>query len=579
LPKKVKLVVGADLNRTAGGIKVERVLEAFKELVDERPDATLILATRRHRTDYFNAFEWIDRARLWNKVKFIPHYDICREFPIRKSECDVWIDDDTCDFDLTAHGINLEAEKKGTRARKALFVTSYHPAKPAGNSALMRQWLKHLNGAGYSIDLVYYAMDKDTVDPQFLERDGWSYGRLIEVPVETPLVGANTTNLNLHVDDWCGPELCDAVDDLVSKNSYDVAIVNYVFLSATFLRIPAFTHRILLTHDRFADRNRRMLADGFTNAGWVSLDVAGEALGCRRADTVIALQDFEAAEFKSLIGPTSDVRVVSPVPPGSPVVRSAETERLRVGCLGSGNRVNETSLADLLSYWADNEVLLEKAELIVGGGLCDRLAAFVTKDVLARAKPRLVGSVDTLADFYENCDVVINPERGGTGIKIKSLDAMAHGMPLLSTVAGAIGLQSISEFHNIPDNAELARKIAEIAKDRTLLRGVQLETKGAWNFYLAKHRQALVELLGPEVDTSSQSGTDDHANSPVSHLKRYSKLQRFVFEPNGNPVPLLKAVLFNSTGEPRKFLRRIVLKKSGKPRPAFQEWFMQKRRK
>ena len=64
----------------------------------------------------------------------------------------------------------------------------------------------------------------------------------------------------------------------------------------------------LLTHDRFADRNKRMLADGFTNAGWVSVDVAGEALGCRRADTVIALQDFEATEFRSLIGPGSDVR-------------------------------------------------------------------------------------------------------------------------------------------------------------------------------------------------------------------------------------------------------------------------------
>ena len=189
-------------------------------------------------------------------------------------------------------------------------------------------------------------------------------------------------------------------------------------------------------------------------------------------------------------------------------MHSPETERLRVGCLGSGNRVNETSLADLLSYWAENEILLDKAELTVGGGLCDRLSAFVTKDVLARVKPRLVGSVDALTDFYKDCDVVINPERGGTGIKIKSLDAMAHGMPLLTTVAGAIGLQSTSKFHNLADNAELARKLAEIANDRSLLRQVEIETKGAWDFYLAKHRQTLVELLGPEVDGPSLSAAD-----------------------------------------------------------------------
>jgi hypothetical protein len=202
----------------------------------------------------------------------------------------------------------------------------------------------------------------------------------------------------------------------------------------------------------------------------------------------------------------------------------------------------------------------------------------VAKDVLARVKPRLVGSVDALSDFYKDCDVVINPERGGTGIKIKSLDAMAHGMPLLTTVAGAIGLQSTSEFHNLADNAELARKLAEVANDRSLLRQVETETKGAWDSYLAKHRQTLVELLGPEVDAPSQSAIDDRAISPISHLKRHSKLQRFLFEPNGIPVPLLKAVLFNSTGEPRILLRRIVLKKSGRPRPAFQEWFMQKRK-
>lgn len=576
--KSVNIRVGADLQETAGGMKVERLLEAFREIQQQRPDSTLYLSVKRGRTDYFNAFEWIDRAGLWKEITFIPYYDVCREFPIRKRECDVWIDDGTPDSDLTAQRFNLEAKNKGTRPRKALFVTSYHPAKPAGNSALMRQWLTHLNDAGYSIDVLYYAMDKGTFDPQFLERAGWNFGRVIEVPVETPLAGVNTTDLNLHVDDWCGPELCDAVDELVDKNSYDVAIVNYVFLSAVFERIPAFTHRILLTHDRFADRNKRMLADGFTNAGWVSVDVAGEALGCRRADTVIALQDFEATEFRSLIGPHADVRVIGPVPPGSPVVRSPEAERLRVGCLGSGNRVNETSLADLMSYWAENDVLLEKAELIVGGGLCDRLSAFVTKDILSRVNPRLVGSVDALSDFYKDCDVVINPERGGTGIKIKSLDAMAHGMPLLTTVAGATGLQSTSQFHNIPDNSELARRLAEIANDRTLLQKVETETQRAWVSYLAKHRQTLVELLGPEIGAPSQSAKGGLAISPVSHLKRYSRLQRLLFEPDGNPIPILKALVFKNSDEPRSFLRRLVFKKNGRPRPAFQEWFMQKRK-
>lgn len=573
-----KVLIGADLNTTAGGLRVERLLEAFRDLLDQRPDSQLSLAVRRSRKDYFSAYEWIDRAAMWNSVSFHPYYDVCQDFPILKRDCTFWVDDSTTDAQLTSQNLALQPEQGSPPQRKALFVTSFHPAKPAGNTALMRQWLLYLKSAGYHVDLVYYATDKASVDERFIAKSRLKFDRFIEVSVETPIVGTNTTDLNMHVDDWCGVELCDAVSRLVKENCYDIAIVNYVFLSATFLQIPNYTHRILLTHDRFADRNKRMLTDGFTNAGWVSVDIAGEALGCRRADTVIALQDLEATEFRSLIGPTADVRVIGPVPPGSPVVRSIETDRLRVGCLGSGNRVNETSLADLMFYWAGNEVLLDKAELIVGGGLCDRLSAFATKDALSRIKPRLVGSVDALTDFYKDCDVVINPERGGTGIKIKSLDAMAHGMPLLTTVAGAIGLESTSEFHNLADNAELARKLAEIANDRSMLGKVDIETKGAWDSYLAKHRKTLVELLGPEVDTPSKSAIDDHAISPISHLKRYSKLQRFLFEHNGIPVPILRVMLFNRTGEPRKFLRRIVLKRSGRPRPAFQEWFMKKRK-
>ena len=47
-------------------------------------------------------------------------------------------------------------------------------------------------------------------------------------------------------------------------------------MTAVFDGVAAYTQKILLTHDRFTDRNRRMLAQGYSSAGWVSIDERGE---------------------------------------------------------------------------------------------------------------------------------------------------------------------------------------------------------------------------------------------------------------------------------------------------------------
>ncbi|MEO8772564.1 MAG: glycosyltransferase, partial [Ferruginibacter sp.] len=44
-------------------------------------------------------------------------------------------------------------------------------------------------------------------------------------------------------------------------------------------------------------------------------------------------------------------------------------------------------------------------------------------------------------------DVVINPENGGTGYKLKTLEALAYGMPLVATTAGAIGVAEPFKNH------------------------------------------------------------------------------------------------------------------------------------
>lgn len=51
-----------------------------------------------------------------------------------------------------------------------------------------------------------------------------------------------------------------------------------------------------------------------------------------------------------------------------------------------------------------------------------------------------MGSVDSLDPLYRDCHLVINPAVAGTGVKIKTLEALAHHRPVVTWRAGVDGL-------------------------------------------------------------------------------------------------------------------------------------------
>ena len=59
--------------------------------------------------------------------------------------------------------------------------------------------------------------------------------------------------------------------------------------------------------------------------------------------------------------------------------------------------------------------------LIIGGTVCERIPLDKYANVM------LLGRVDSLDDFYLQGDVVINPVSQGTGLKIKTFEALSYG--------------------------------------------------------------------------------------------------------------------------------------------------------
>ncbi|GAC1470969.1 MAG: hypothetical protein PVSMB7_22280 [Chloroflexota bacterium] len=78
------------------------------------------------------------------------------------------------------------------------------------------------------------------------------------------------------------------------------------------------------------------------------------------------------------------------------------------------------------------------------------------RDACARApEVELVGEVPELLSWYERSHAVIVPLRAGTGTRIKIVEAMAHGRPIVTTSIGMEGLEMQAGIHAlVGDTAE-----------------------------------------------------------------------------------------------------------------------------
>jgi glycosyltransferase involved in cell wall biosynthesis len=91
------------------------------------------------------------------------------------------------------------------------------------------------------------------------------------------------------------------------------------------------------------------------------------------------------------------------------------------------------------------------------------------------------GFVASLADIYASVDIVINPVRFGAGLKIKTVEAMAAGRPLVTSAERARGL---TEFDKkaflIAENASAFRDALARLIDSELLRQTLRDTALAY---------------------------------------------------------------------------------------------------
>jgi glycosyltransferase involved in cell wall biosynthesis len=167
---------------------------------------------------------------------------------------------------------------------------------------------------------------------------------------------------------------------------------------------------------------------------WVDISEQEEREALGRFDTVFAIQEEDQQRLQSML-PNSSVMLLGHA---SPVNEYDEHkgETVDVLFLGSQGAPNRLALRDFLrDVWPHVYQECSEARL--------RIIGHVGQSVRAQALTCNVvceGYVDDLSQAYCECNIVINPVIIGGGLKIKTVEALCNGKPLVTTTMGAQGL-------------------------------------------------------------------------------------------------------------------------------------------
>ncbi len=94
---------------------------------------------------------------------------------------------------------------------------------------------------------------------------------------------------------------------------------------------------------------------------------------------------------------------------------------------------------------------------------------------------KVIGRVPDVEVFYKRAKVFVSPLRFGTGIKVKILEAMSYGAPVVTTKIGAEGMKVLNRKHLLiaEDEKDFALKVIELIENKSLCENI---VKNAFKF-------------------------------------------------------------------------------------------------
>lgn len=366
---------------------------------------------------------------------------------------------------------------------KILWIspTPSHP-QDAGNRAHIYAMAQKLLAAGHHVTFLLYGQEWVTPEAKLEMQKFWP--EFVFVPHRLGAQRKKSKGDVWGIDDWFNVDLEVAIKTVDSMRQFDVVYCEYVFFSKALTQFPSHVYKVLSCHDRMSGRAELLKSQGIAPDFFYTIPEQ-EKIALDRADLVIAIQEDERKFFQSLTRkPVVEV--------GYPVTEEFLPPRrlgrkLRVGYIGSNNSLNRKSLEIFLTELQRNPALDSNVEVVAAGSIC--------KSLEHQPVTRL-GIVPEESDLYKEVDLVINPMVDGTGLKIKTLSAIRHGMPFLSTETGSKGIAVTLPEHHCESIRKLVSDLAQVVDNPwDNLPKLRTESERLLEVYQARQKRLIHDLL------------------------------------------------------------------------------------
>jgi glycosyltransferase involved in cell wall biosynthesis len=302
--------------------------------------------------------------------------------------------------------------------------------------------------------------------------------------------------------------LISLVERLGHRYQPIAAIVEYIFSTPVLAALPASTLKIVDTIDVFSRKEEQVLTFGIRDPLVCTADEERQYL--LQADVILAIQSREAQLLREL-APEREIVLAGMDFDVIDTSNTNQTEPASVAVLASDNALNIHGLnAFLAECWPSIKRSIPGVSLVIAGRVGDHC-------IVEDASVRYTGWTDDVDQIYREASVIINPTIAGTGLKIKSVQALAHGKPLVAWANGVEGLEYVGEppfieCRSWQEYAEAIVRLLNSADERQRL-GERARSYARREFSADKVYAALAERLSQAQPATRRR---DRNSSPLA---------------------------------------------------------------
>ena len=247
---------------------------------------------------------------------------------------------------------------------------------------------------------------------------------------------------------------------LLKKEHFDVVIIEYIHNSYFLNFLEDGSKLILDTHDIISERTKE----------FKKYNYHGELyeMSCETEAEIFNAYDYVAAickpDYKHVAGMIGVEKALLCPHPVTPRLNTLSEKVKNIVFVASAYLPNRDSINWFIANCWPQIIASYKVNLIIYGSVGASIDLNGQRNIVCK------GFVSDINQVYSDADIVINPVRFGAGLKIKNIEALAWGLPLITTMHGARGLERAIDdcFLVAEKDDDFVRKIGLLIKDTRL---------------------------------------------------------------------------------------------------------------